>query len=210
MNAKGKKLIVPVVAIMMCAIALAGVAYALNNTTVSDNGSIENTGYQVIDLYTDKDSALTQAFSLTGIKIYTARVANTNTTTINADTTNAVLTPAAYIAVHKTATASHATDPDADLTNAVANPAVSTSVQGWTATNNVLTNNIQGCSVSITFTLGNAINEQQNDLNGYRPVQIAVSIGQGSYTGGAHAAAQAVQDALNGLTYTLTFTSTVA
>ncbi len=53
MNAKGKKLIVPVIAIMMCAIALAGVAYAATQSTVTSNNDSIDYGAFKIDLTTN-------------------------------------------------------------------------------------------------------------------------------------------------------------
>ena len=208
MKMKGKAgiLVVPLITVVICVAALGGVAYALN-TTVSEDGSIDDTGYQVIDLYTAKDTALSAAYTLNGIKIYTQRDADTDTTTILADTTSAVGTTI-YVAVHKTANGTAATNPDADLTNAVANPTVTGNTQGWTYQNNTITGTVEGCSVTVTFTIGNAVAE--GDLAGYRPVSVSVVIGNGSYSGGAHAAAKAVQTALNGLDFTLTFTSQVA
>lgn len=201
-----KKFLVPIVVLVLCAVSLTGAGYAYN-TTVENSGSIDNTGYQVIDLYTAKDTALSAPFVMTGIKIYTERVADTNTTTVKADNSALAMTPAAYVAVHKS-TGTAATAPDADLTNAVA-VTVATSTEGFSASNNVITaNNIAGCTVTVTFTLGAAIAD--GDLAGYRAVQVAVAITDGTYTGGAHAAAKLIQEKLNGLDFVLTFASTVA
>ncbi len=57
MNAKGKKLIVPVVAIMMCAIALAGVAYALTTSSVNDSGNTTTGDEFTLEMY-DSSAAL--------------------------------------------------------------------------------------------------------------------------------------------------------
>ncbi len=63
MNGK-RKLIVPVVAIMMCAVALAGVAYAYS-TTITTPGDDPVDDYLVIDLYTTAQVAIDAPISST-------------------------------------------------------------------------------------------------------------------------------------------------
>ena len=86
MNGK-KKLVVPLVAIMMCAVALAGVAYAYS-TTVTSPGTDPVDDYLVIDLYTTAEAVITAPITSTenavGVTTSTAITGNPNAKTVTA------------------------------------------------------------------------------------------------------------------------------
>ena len=87
MIGKKKKLIVPVIAIMMCAVALAGVAYAYS-TSITAPGTDPVDDYVVIDLYTTAGSVITGPITsdCNGlvVKTSTAITGNPNLKTVTA------------------------------------------------------------------------------------------------------------------------------
>ncbi len=75
-----KKFLAPLVVIMLCAVALAGAAYAYTST-VQGNGTIPDPNYYTIDLYTTGEATQTVKDSInagTNFEAYTTKVVNGN------------------------------------------------------------------------------------------------------------------------------------
>ena len=189
-----KKLLVPAVVILLCAVALTGAAYAYSTSVEIDNNKL-SAEYYTIDVYSENAgtyTAISSPMSLgTALKVTTVTV--NGTVKVNVDSSNQAL---GYVGLFLNSSESNGTAP---ITVTVA--ATGT---GVTASNNTVSITASGVTVSAAFTLGSP------DANGYRPINVAVTgLTEATATGsGAHAVASALTNAINGASINLTFTYT--
>ncbi len=190
---KSKKLIVPVIALMVSAVALAGVVYAAT-TTVSNNGSA-STDYYAIDLFNDGAGSelTTSAYQITGIHIYTQKVVGDHI---------AVLSEGGPVTLGYVAVFNDSNEPVENPTISVGTTVTAGDFSGTTGT---MTKNVNGVVITVTIGVGAAV-------NGYCPITASVSCSGNSSVSPASAqvAAANVSAALDALTFTMTFSSTSA
>ena len=84
---KSRKLIVPLIAIMISAVALAGVAYAAYNSSVQDDGGNNDSDYAALVFTTSEGTEITSGTlaSATGLTLTTTTVISTPNVTIGTD-----------------------------------------------------------------------------------------------------------------------------
>ena len=184
-----KKLLIPLVVLLLCAVSLIGAGYAYT-TSVQNTGTVD-AQYYAIDMYkTNTGTLTTEALTLDEkIEVYSEKVVGQNKIQIKATAIDA--TPLCYVGAWLNS--------ETIATNANITMAVDTESDGWTASGSTVTNSAYG--VTLTF------NKTDTDNNGYQEVTVAVSaINYESPVTDAHAATKAVSDAIDGLVFTLTFT----
>ena len=184
-----KKLLVPIVVLMLCAVSVIGAGYAYT-TFVQNDGTVD-AEYYAIDMYnTNTGTLTTEALTLTDkIEVYSEKVVGENTIKVKAETINA--TPLCYVGAWLNS--------ETIATNAAIDMTVTATGTGWTANGATVTNSTYG--ITLTFT------KTDSDNNGYQEVSVAVTaIDYTSTVVDAHAATKAVSDAIDGLTFTLKFT----
>ncbi len=193
-----KKLLVPLVVLMLCAVSVIGAGYAYS-TTVTNNNNALASEYYSIDIYNNSNTCVTGAISFSGkIDVYTQKT--DNNINILASVTNGDL--------GKVAAFYNSDSPSSNLAPSITMDA--TVGNGFTETDegsNIWTKTISGCAVTMTFTLqaDDTTDNSTDDGDGYREILLAITITQGSATGSAVAAAKAVSDAINASTYSLAF-----
>ena len=198
MIGKKKKLIVPVVAIMMCAVALAGVAYALN-TTVSNNGGMDAPDVYTIDLYNNATGTTLQtaAYAVNGFTFYTDKTVGGDLfVKVNPDTSAIIGYVGAkdesgnFVAASITASIDLAAGYSAGVFTKVGDNLVGT-IDGTTVT------------IGVTVVDGTTAN--------VKAIKMTISTSGATTTEtDANLAAKAVADAVDALTYTMTFSAPLA
>ncbi len=183
-----KKLLVPVVVLMLCAVTLVGAGYAYT-TTVSNTGSVDGE-YYAIDMYSNTDGTLTTGALTLGdkIEVYSEKAVGASTIAVKADAVSA--TPLCYVGAWLNS--------ETMATNADIRMTVAASGTGWAASGVTATNSTYG--ITITFACADS------NGDGYWEVTIAsAAINYTSSNVNAHTATKAVSDALDALSFTLTF-----
>ena len=190
MIGKSRKLAVPLIAIMVSAVALAGVVYAAT-TTVQNDGKGDS-DYFVIDMYDSTHAlATTELTASDFVTIYTTKNISTptNNRILFEPTADAKL---GYVAVFTNSETPSA--PAGGTPTLVAT--ISSQGGGWTVSNNVFTKSFTGtvtATVTITVAIGNID-------SGYYPITILAEIDNAAtFTGGSQAAAATIADAIDGL-----------
>ncbi len=159
-----KKLLVPIVVLMLCAVSVIGAGYAYTTSVTNQNNTMA-ADYYTIDMYSNTTgTTVTAPFALSdSVHLYTEKVVKTNIL-VKAAVENA--NPLCYVGVKDSTAASNPT-------TATISPVVtisSTDSTGW-ATNgdNVLEYSINNAVVlSLTFTVGT------QDTSGFYPVIVTV------------------------------------
>lgn len=198
MIGKGRKLIVPVIAIMMCAVALAGVAYAAT-TTVTDTGSGQ-ADYFVIDLYDGSKTLATGPLVASDfLTIYTTKNLSTGAYAVLGDQTpDAVLGYVAVFDNNPTPVSSPA--PTLTLSKAAGTNWTFDENHTFTCTMNAVSTGNGTVTATITISV-----ELGSIDNGYYPVGITGAISNGSFTGSAQAAAATVTAEISNLSIGMVF-----
>ena len=189
-----KRLLVPIVVLMLCAVAVTGAAYAAVKTTVNNTASV-GSDYYVIDLYDESKTVKTGNFTAADmITFYTDRNATMGVVTIKADVKgDATL---GYVAVSK---GSGLVDAAVVFESLTATGWTVNKVPGseaWT-----IEKTISGSVVKITVTMSDVNAEH------YRPITLGVTVTNGTANGSAVEVARALNVAVSGLTFSMSFSS---
>ncbi len=184
-----KKLMVPVVVLMLCAVTLVGAGYAYT-TTVTNTATVD-AEYYAIEMFNDdaNKTITTAALSMDPIELSAAKSVQTGKVTVTAATSTDTI---CYIGVYLNSD-TLATDPNVTMS-------AQASGSGWNFANNVATHS--GYNITVTLAMGEV-------SNGYIPVTLTTSAISTEITStDAKAAVKLVDSAIGGLTFTLTFTCT--
>ena len=191
-----KKLLVPLVVLMLCAVSVIGAGYAYTTTVTNQNNTMES-DYYAIDLYSTVSGtpALVNAPFTIEHKVHFYTVKNIST---GVDVKVAVPTGASnlcYVAVFDD-------DSSPSSTAAIDYTVAKTAGDGWTVEGKSLKNGTYGLTLS--FNIGDA------DANGYHPVTFTLASDgtiHHATESSAQAAADAAATACNALRFSITFSS---
>ena len=193
---KGKKLVVPIIALMVSAVALFGVVYAAT-TTVSNNGGVETPDVYTIDLYSNEAGTTlqTSAYSLSGYTFYTTKVVG-GSLVVKIDPTDA--STIGYVGAKD------------ETGNFVASTITSTldvadGYSGAFAQSGAnLVAAIHGTTVTVSAALVDSATEN------VKAIQISIAVSGTSSLTDANAAAQEIADAVDALQFNLSFSAPIA
>lgn len=194
---KSRKLIVPLIAIMVSAVALAGVVYAYD-TTVNNDGGVDTPDVYTIDLYSNTSGTLqTDAYSVNGFTFYTTKTVG--------GALNVLVTPnesgiVGYVA---------AKDESGNYVAATITPSIRVATSYTAGVFNVSGDNLVGVINGTTVTIGVSLVDSGTD--NVKAIKLTITTsGTTTTVTDANVAAKAVADAVDALTYNLLFSAPIA
>ncbi len=195
-----KKLLVPLVVLMLCAVTLVGAAYAYT-TSVSTTSNTLNGEFYSIDLY-DGEKEVYTGDVVIGNAIQFVSTKADGAVTVTAATVSAY--PICYVAAFLNKDTASNTEAAAIVM------AVTSTSTGWTVGNASTADGIT--TITATHTLGITITFTMGaPSDGYRAISMSASyIQPATSSADAKAITKAASDAVDGFTYGISFTYTTA
>ena len=207
MIGKSKKLVVPVIALMMCAVALAGVAYAYNSsvTTTNNTGDVD---FFAIDLYENNGTTPIEGritASDAGFVVTTATVIgeSSKTITATADKVDTIVYAFGFKVTSEDSTQFTVNTTNSSVSLTVDDSGVASLIPAVTTTTSIAVTSQLGIYSDAACTAAAAGNLDVGTVY-YAAVEIAtITPGVYSYTGNQHSA-NTLADAIEGA-ITVTF-----
>ena len=207
-----KKLLVPLVVLMLCGVALVGAAYAYTTTVEIDSNKVDSK-YYAIDVYANTDGPLTT--TVTGpmtindvVNVYSVK--KNNDIEVKAEAVDGG-SNLCYVTLFLNKDSVPSTDAEKTEAGKIT-MALATETQNWAA---------GGTAQAPTLTYSNTTNESNFELvltftlgaitDGYRAVTVAAeSTGVFKDTGSALEAVKELSNAIDSLEFNITFSYTAA